>query len=191
MYDTVSTCTRGSGNSQIGCAGSESCFVFPFSHCSMRQEIQISPFGDLCFSLNLLSLIIWTQILLGQHPGQELQDDKDLWAQFLGNHMQDLLLQWLLVAAQFGLSLLCLLQTLACFLGLHPAQLLFSHGALSSLCDSPSKVYLSMMGISQPLCWLLWDRMVMVRHLGCSKTVRRGFLGMFAGLSSGLALWDT
>lgn len=47
------------------------------------------------------------------------------------------------------------------------------------------------MGISQPLCWLLWDRMVMVRHLGCSKTVRRGFLGMFAGLSSGLALWDT
>lgn len=33
--------------------------------------------------------------------------------------------------------------------------------------------------------------MVTVRHLGCSKTVRKGFLGMVAGLSSGLALGDT
>lgn len=31
----------------------------------------------------------------------------------------------------------------------------------------------------------------MVRHLGCSKTVRKGFLGVAAGLSSGLALGDT
>lgn len=30
----------------------------------------------------------------------------------------------------------------------------------------------------------------MVRHLGCSKTVRKGFLGVVAGVSSELALGD-
>lgn len=47
------------------------------------------------------------------------------------------------------------------------------------------------MRASQSLYWLLWDGIVLVRRFGCSKTVRKGFLGVAAGLSSGLAVGVT